>query len=234
VAFQVLHDWESLEGAKPHRVFIKNIGRIISQTTGRLDNAYYILKNHTKGTAVTTTSLNIILSACALRGDVESSFSTFDDFDAHGVMPDENSFEFLMESMSTCVGEKVKKKMPLEDGYDDAILEVWKFAKEKSIDRNVRICTHFVDVLSNHGRMEEATQEILQNGSCNLKGHGILFGMISIGYAKIGNFEKAAEVVKYSEEKVPKKIKNTLKKLTKDATPTPMQEMDVESGTVHE
>lgn len=98
-AFAVLAEMEAY-GYTPSRSLTQRISKSLSYSAGRVDNAYYILTNGTQGTAISTSSLNCILAACARLGHVDNAFSTYDLFEKKGLKPNSDTFSYLLETLA--------------------------------------------------------------------------------------------------------------------------------------
>jgi pentatricopeptide repeat protein len=98
-AFAVLADMEQ-KGFVPSRALLSTMNRSIRVTERRVDNAMRILKDETPGTKISVNSLNCILSAYASNGLVDKAFETYDSFTDYEIIPNSDTFAYLMESLS--------------------------------------------------------------------------------------------------------------------------------------
>ena len=147
----------------------------------------YILQGNVDGTKMTTSSLNCVLSAYASNGLVDKAFAIYDHFTELEIPPNEDTYAYLMESLSVdamtlipqnatnITGEWDTEESSIPDSPingDD--YEEWKTSRLVAADvilltmedhgfpRNSLIVHQYVRLLCAFGQMEKAKEYIDQ------------------------------------------------------------------------
>mmetsp|Transcript_23739 Transcript_23739/g.34882 ORF Transcript_23739/g.34882 Transcript_23739/m.34882 type:complete len:662 (-) Transcript_23739:92-2077(-) len=222
--FQLLHDmemnaWRLKEGEKtegeeegfceddgmeeggmyvPKRGLIEGVAKCLSTTSGRVDNAYYMLTNRTPGTSITTSSFNCILGACAKLGLVDSAFATYEDFEAYGLKPDANTFSYLMECLAVDLNNNDDKdEMTF---HIEAAEEVFSLIHGYGIGITHHILKHYVQIQCACGNLQaarSAIEDTIENGDDVCVDS---IAIVSQGYASLGKFDEAESVAALAEK----------------------------------
>jgi pentatricopeptide repeat protein len=159
--FAVLGEMEA-QGYKPSRALIRSITRSLRFSVGRVDNAYHtLIYNEIEGAKVTVSSLNTILSGCAELGDPDRAFAMFQDFANFDLEPDEDTYSFMMESLSKATGPE----RPLDDAAVEGYLKAAESLLDMMVTKNVKVNRHtlhfYVHTLGNLGKMDAAKNAVL-------------------------------------------------------------------------
>lgn len=173
-AFAAMSEMEE-KGFKPSRDFIRNVSNILKMSVRRLDHTYYMLTQKTpEETNLSTSILNCLLSACAQEGLLDRSFAVFDQFEKFNLEPDEDTFAFLMESLTNEINQmrsillidpksqKVVCRNPTKhydedmQMYLESIDEIQGMLAERNLPQNRFFLHHYIGGFVGLGKVQQA------------------------------------------------------------------------------
>lgn len=158
--FAALGEMEA-RGYKPTRALIRSITRSIRFSVGRVDFAYQtLIRNEIEGARVTVSSLNTILSGCAELGDPDRAFAMFEDFANFNLEPDEDTYSYMMESLSKATGPERSLDHAAVAAYLKAAESLLDTMAEKSIKVNRHTLHFYIHTLGNLGETDAAQNAV--------------------------------------------------------------------------
>ena len=165
-------------------------------SSGRLDNAFYILSNGTEGTKITTASLNVIMAGCAGCGDAEGAFQTYSEFDKFNVTPNGDTFSFLVEALGTEMTASWADKLSKDDIERNitAAHEVIATAEDHHIN-SPELLHQYLRTLCAAGHLEETMETLKAAIQRNDRVLMETFSLVAIRHAKAGDYSAASYVV---------------------------------------
>jgi len=238
-ALSILTEMEE-RGYKAKRSLIRSVSRKLSASVGRVNNALYLLKNsfedggdnidsdNSIGIKPSTSSLNSVLSAYAQIGRVDKAFKTYDDFDRFNCSVNQDTFEYLMESLvldaysATPIcrvrqGGNGHKRIEYATQYQNrggeyeewmaSLLDSGEVILTTAKERNVELSQHFlhnyIKLLCVAGEVDKAfdlLRELLHNEDGENSNCILMetFTLLSMSFARLGQKDKADTVTNMS------------------------------------
>ena len=199
-AFAALCEMEEAE-IPVSRALIESFSTQVGYTPGRIKNARYILTNETEGTAITASSLNVVMAALAGRGDAEGSFETFALFDKYGVEPNADTYSYMIESLATNMTSEQNGKSEEDLSTKDysqnvaAAREVLNEAREAGISSG-NVLHQYLRALCAANHLEEAVETLEQAVRDKERVLMESFSLVAVRHAKAGQFETAERICK--------------------------------------
>ena len=199
-AFAALCEMEEAE-IPVSRALIESFSTQVGYTPGRIKNARFILTNETEGTAITTSSLNVVMAALAGRGDAEGSFETFALYEHYGVEPNADTYSYMIESLATNMTSEQNGKSEEDLSTKDysqnvaAAREVLNEAREAGVSSG-NILHQYLRALCAANCLEEAVETLEQAVKNKERVLMESFSLLAVRHAKEGLFETAERICK--------------------------------------
>lgn len=167
----------------------------------------------------TSTSVSVLMSAYAERGDVDKTLALLNEFKRNDWNPNANTFSFALESVGKATGRLVnnknlrmgqkKREAMIADWMQatDNILNMFEDRQEKDADLEAtsHVIRNYVEFLCHADQVETATMlvdDLLERGERSTLDNRVLF-RVAVANAEIGNFAAARRLSEATSESLP-------------------------------